>query len=157
MKTRFLFPHKYKKIGWIFLIPSTLFGLFVIFTDYEPEWLNLPMFTFYSQGFPLSDNHTTAYFSLIETNIANETVGVFFIVSAMLVAFSKAKNEDEFITKIRLESLVWATFVHFGILLMGILFVFDLEFFTFMVFNMFTLLIIFIVRFNIALYKSKTI
>jgi len=152
MKTRFLFPHKYKKIGWIFLIPSTLFGLFVIFTDYEPEWLRLPMFTFFAGGID-----ETSYFSIIKTNVANELASVFFLISAMLVAFTKAKNEDEFITKIRLESLVWATFFHFGILLIGMLFVFNLEFFTFMIFNMFTLLILFILKFNISLYKSKRI
>ena len=154
MKTRFLLPPKYKKIGWIFLIPSTIFGLFIMFTDFEPEWLKLPMFTFYAEGFPLS-NQETVYFSTIKTNIANELAGVFFLVSAMMVAFAKAKDEDEFITKIRLESLVWATFLHFGILLIGMLFVFGLEFFTFMIFNMFTLLILFIFKFNWALYKSK--
>tara|TARA_B100000809_G_scaffold265972_1_gene326607 strand:+ start:2674 stop:3144 length:471 start_codon:yes stop_codon:yes gene_type:complete len=156
MKTRFLFPHKYKKIGWIFLIPSTLFGLFVIFTDYEPEWLRFSMFTFFEGGVPLF-NDGTAFFSIIKTNVANELASIFFLISAMLVAFTKAKNEDEFITKIRLESLVWATFFHFGILLIGMLFVFNLEFFTFMIFNMFTLLILFILKFNISLYKSKRI
>jgi len=155
MKTRFLFPNKYKNIGWLFLIPSTIFGIFIMFTpSFEPEWLKLPMLSVFSQGSPLSNEGTTC-FSFIKTNIANELVGIFFLVSAMLVAFSKAKNEDEFITKIRLESLVWATFFHFGILLFGMLFVFDLEFFTFMIFNMFTLLILFILKFNWALYKSK--
>jgi len=155
METRFLFPHKYKKIGWILLIPSTIFGLFIMFTNFEPDWLKLPMFTFFSQGFPLADTDGTVWFSTIKTNVANEIAGVLFLISAMVVAFTKAKNEDEFITKIRLESLVWATFFHFGILLIGMLFVFDLEFFTFMIFNMFTLLILFIFKFNLALYKSK--
>ena len=111
---------------------------------------------FFAGGIPLFSDET-AYFSIIKTNVENELASVLFLISAMLVAFSKAKNEDEFIIKIRLESLVWATFFHFRILLIEMLFVFNLEFFTFMVFNMFTLLIIFIVRFNIALYKSKTI
>jgi len=154
MKTRFLLPHKYKNFGWLFLIPSTIFGLFVFFTNYEPEFLKLPMFTFISQGMPLS-NDGVVFFSTIKTNITNELAGVFFLLSAMMVAFSKAKNEDEFISKVRLESLVWATFFHFGILLIGMLFVFNLEFFTFMIFNMFTLLILFIFKFHLALYKIK--
>jgi len=154
MKTRFLFPHKYKKIGWLFLIPSTIFGLFVTFTDFEPEWLKLPMFTIFSQD-SLFGGGNVKCFSIIKTNVANEIAGVCFLLSAMLVAFAKAKNEDEFITKIRLESLVWATFIHFGMLLLGLLFVFDFDFFTFMVFNMFSLLIFYILKFNWALYKSK--
>ena len=154
MKTRFLFPQKYKKIGWLLMIPSTIFGLFVIFTNFEPDWLKFPMFTIFSDATPFSGEES-AFFSVIKTNVANELAGVFFLISAMLVAFSKAKNEDEFITKIRLESLVWSTYIHFGILLFGMLFLFGLEFFTFMIFNMFTLLGVFIIKFNFSLYKSK--
>ncbi len=154
MKTRFLLPHKYKKIGWLFLIPSTIFGLFIIFTSFEPEWLKFPMFTFFAESTPFSGDEPV-YFSMIKTNIANELAGVSFLISAMLVAFSKAKNEDEFITKIRLESLVWATYIHFGMLLIGMLFLFSIEFFTFMIFNMFTLLILYIIKFNFALYRTK--
>jgi hypothetical protein len=155
MKTRFLLPHKYKKIGWIFLIPSAIFGLFILFIspDFEPEWLNMKVFTFYTKNyFPKEEVH---YFSLVKANVANELAGIFFLISAMLVAFSKAKNEDEFITKIRLESLVWATYLNYAFLLFGLLFIFSLEFLTFMVFNMFTLLILYILKFNLALYKSK--
>jgi hypothetical protein len=154
MKTKFLLPNKYKKVGWVLMIPSAIFGLFTVFTNFEPEWLKVPMFTFFADKTPFSSEETI-YFSTITTNIANEIAAIFFLVSAILVAFSKAKNEDEFITKLRLESLVWSTYIHFGILLIGMLFLFNIEFFTFMIFNMFTLLLVFIVKFNVSLFKSK--
>ncbi len=154
MKTRFLLPNRYKKIGWILLIPASLFGVFVVLTDFEPDWLRLPVFTFFSEGTPFSGQGTTS-FSTIKNNVANEIAGILFLISAMMVAFSKAKDEDEFIVRIRLESLVWATYVHFALLLIGMLFLYDFEFFHFMIYNMFTLLILFIAKFNIALHKSK--
>lgn len=151
MKTRFLLPHKFKKVGWLMLIPSTILGLLVISNNFEPHFLKLPVFVLYMDRITGED----VYFSIIETNIANELVGILFLMSAMLVSFSKAKNEDEYITKIRLESLVWATYANYAILLLALILVFGFGFLTFMVINMFTLLILFIIKFNFALYKSK--
>ena len=70
---------------------------------------------------------------------------------------SKEKIEDEYIAKTRLESLVWATYLNYCILLLALLFVYDMAFFWVMIFNMFTLLLFFIVRFNYLIFKlNKT-
>ena len=96
------------------------------------------------------------FFGMTENNILNEIMGALIIVSGLLVAFSKEKVEDEYIAKTRLESLVWATYLNYGILLIALLFVYDLSFFWVMIFNMFTLLLFFIVRFNYQVYKLKS-
>ena len=95
------------------------------------------------------------FFSITENNILDEIIGLLLIIGALLIAFSKEKSEDEFISKIRLESLVWATYINFAILIFTIIFIYDMIFFWVLVFNMFTVLIFFIIRFNWALYKSK--
>jgi len=48
MKTKMLLPNKFKTPGWIMLIPTTLFGLYIIFSDFEFDFLNARVFTFYS-------------------------------------------------------------------------------------------------------------
>ena len=73
---------------------------------------------------------------------------------AMFVGFSKEKREDEFIAKLRLSSLLWAVWVNYVLLLFAFLFVYGTSFLTVMIYNMFTVLIIFIVRFNYILYKN---
>ena len=76
----------------------------------------------------------------------------------MLVGFSKEKNEDEFISEIRLSSLLWAVWVSYMLLLIAFLLIYGSPFLEVMVYNMFTILIIFIVRFNFILYKNaKTV
>ena len=65
-------------------------------------------------------------------------------------------DEDEFIMKLRLESLVWAVYVNYAILILTILFVYELHFFSILVFNMFTLLIFFAIRFNLLLKRANT-
>jgi hypothetical protein len=85
----------------------------------------------------------------------DEISGLLLIIGGLLIVSSKAKSEDEFISKIRLESLLWATYVNYFILILTIIFIYDLIFFWILVFNMFTVLIFFIFRFNWVLYKSK--
>jgi hypothetical protein len=98
------------------------------------------------------------YFSLSYTNITNTVIGVCFILGAMLVSFSKEKYEDEFIAEVRLSSLLWAVFVSYMLLLISFLFVYGTPFLDVMVYNMFTVLIIFIVKFNYSLYQNaKTV
>lgn len=151
MKTNYLFPNRYKKIGLSVLIPSLILGLIALVFEFEPEALDLNVFAFFVDEI-FGDKK---YFGWTENNILNEIFGVLIIVSAVLVAFSKENQEDEFISKIRLESLVWATYLNYGILLLAILFVFDFSFLWVMIFNMFTILLFFIIRFNWQVYKLK--
>ncbi len=71
-----------------------------------------------------------------------------------MVSFSKEKREDEFIANLRLSSLLWSVWVHFVLLLLAFLFIWGFSFLNVMVYNMFTILIIFIIRFNYLLYRG---
>jgi len=93
--------------------------------------------------------------TIIHDNFTQELAGILFIVGAFFIAFSKEKNEDEYIAKIRLESLLWATYVTFAIQILCLLFFYDFTFLKWMIINMFTILIVFIVRYNYIIYYSK--
>ena len=151
MKTNYLFPHAWKKPGWVLFILGIFFGFYYLFFQQEPPFFNVRLFALVDGPFlkPYS------FFTLVNTNALDEIIAVLLLVGGILIAFSKEKKEDEFIAKIRLESLVWATYVNYAILLIAVLFFFDLAFLWVLVFNLFTLLFFFIVRFNWLLYKSK--
>ena len=151
MKTTILFPNSWKRLGWIILIPSAFLGVLLVFFDLQFSFLELPVFTIYTNGF----GGKQTWFGFFEGNYTNTLVGALVIIGGMFVAFSKEKKEDEFIAKTRLESLIWAVFINYSVLLFGMLFFFNLEFLNVMIFNMFTVLIIFIIRFNYMLLKSK--
>ena len=153
MSNKLLLPNKYKFIGWCLLIPATILGVILSFTNFET-------FPFKTKVFAIFNNELfgkTQLFSFIEANITNTIVGVIFIVGAIFVGFSKEKREDEFIAKLRLSSLLWAVWVNYVLLLLAVLFVYGTAFFTVMVYNMFTVLLIFIFRFNYILYKNTKI
>ncbi|MDP3312713.1 hypothetical protein [Lutibacter sp.] len=86
-------------------------------------------------------------------NIIDEIISILIIVGGIIVAFSKTKNEDEYITIIRMESLIWATYVNYTVLIIAVLFVFDFTFLHVMIYNMFTILLFFIIRFHYILFK----
>lgn len=150
MKHNLLIPNKYKKYGWMIVIPSFIVGVTLTIVNFRPDWLKMKVFNF----FPNNDLFAkTKLFSWMEVNMTNTIIGVLFITGALIVAFSKEKNEDEFISDIRLISLRWAVLINYLLLIIAFIFVYNLSFFTVMIYNMFTVLIIFIVRFHFVLYK----
>lgn len=153
MKLNYLFPHRFKRIGTLILIPFMLLGWYVVNYDIEPE-----IFDFNVPAIFVDEIMGEKFvFGMTENNILNEIVGVVLIISFLMVAFSKEKQEDELIAKIRLDSLVWATYVNYAVLLFSMLFIYGMSFFWVMIFNMFTILLFFIVRFNWQVKKlNKT-
>ena len=149
MVSNYLLPNKYKKVGWFLLIPSLVLGfLFTIGIEYN---INTTVFAFWFDDI-MED---LVLFSFIKENIYNEIIGICLLISLALVAFSKEKNEDEYISRVRLDSLLWATYINYGLLFLAIIFIYGIPFQTIMIYNMFTILLIFIIRFNIVLFITK--
>lgn len=153
MSNQLLLPNKFKKVGWLMLLPAMIAGVILSVTDYQAAWLNVKVFALVNNGF----FDKPQFFSLIETNITNTLVGVVFIVGAILVIFSREKTDDEYIANLRLKSLQWSILLNNILLLFAFLFIYGTTFLSIMVYNMFTTVIIFIIRFNYIIYKSKKI
>lgn len=153
MSSQLLLPNKFKIIGWCFLIPASIIGILFTMNDFNYEWINARVFALIADG--PGTFSKDKYFTTITTNVTNTVVGAAFIIGAMLVGFSKEKKEDEFISELRLSSLLWAVWINYGLLLLAFLFVYGWSFITVMIYNMFTVLIIFLARFNYLLYKSS--
>ena len=150
MTSNLLLPNKFKIIGWFILIPTIIAGAFLTFTGFDSITLNAKVFALLNTEF-MSE---TTYFQFIKTDITQTLVGVLFLIGGLLVSFSKEKIEDEYIAKLRLSSLLWAVGVNYILLLLCFVFVYGTGFLTVMVYNMFTVLIIFIIRFNYLLLKN---
>jgi hypothetical protein len=154
MFKQILLPNPCKRIGWILLVPAASVGFFLMLTDLESKLqLKSKVFALYNDSILGSEGH----FGIISTDITNTLVGVVFIIGAMMVGFSKEKNEDEYIANLRLSSLMWAVWVNYVLLLLSFIFVYGMGFLHVMIYNMFTVLIIFIGRFNLILFKNKMI
>jgi hypothetical protein len=154
MNSRFLFSHTFKPFGWLLFLIGLCFGIFLMINDFDYFNLEIKVFPLVSDSGFFSSNKPLQWST---NNIADELVAIVIIIGGILVAFSKTKDEDEYISKIRMESLIWATYVNYGILILAILFVFDMSFFNVLIYNMFTVLLFFIIRFHYVLYKTKKV
>ena len=154
MKTHFLFPNKFKMLGWILFIPAFMASLFISFSDLNIDnyWV-ANVFAFIDSDI-MGPNR---YFSVSSNSIVDEVLLFSLIIGGTLIGFSKLKIEDEFTSKIRYESLVWATYLNYGLILFFTIFIYGLSYLNILFFNTFTLLLFFIIRFHYLIYKlNKT-
>ena len=153
MKTNYLLPYRYKMLGWILFLIGLISGILLFINDYEYPNLTVKVFSIYYEGIFDSEN---GFFKLVHNNIADEIVAAMIIVGGLLVGFSKEKVEDEFIYKLRKDSLLWAIIFNYIVLMFTIIFIFDMAYFHVLVLNMFTPLLFFIIRFNFLKLKSRS-
>ncbi|WP_147381161.1 hypothetical protein [Parabacteroides sp. AM08-6] len=148
MEMNYLFPAICKKIGWILLIPFGLLSIYCLF-EFNYEGMNpvqvsskailfLPKFLGVGAGSALDE-------------IA--TIGL--AISLLLVGFSKEKDEDECIAKIRMNSLVWAILVNYLLLILATLFIYEVAYLSVAFVGMFTVLIFFIAKYKWELNRFR--
>ena len=154
MKTSYLLPHKYKTLGWVLFVLGLISGGIVVFGGYDFDILKINVLSIYDEGGFLSGEK--GFFNIIVNSILDELAALSIIIGGLLVGFTKEKIEDEFIYKLRNDSLVWAIIFNYFILAFTVIFVYEFSFFHVLVFNMFTPLLFFIFRFNFLKYKSDS-
>jgi hypothetical protein len=141
---KLLLPRKFKLLGILLLIPSMVLGILVVYYDFSFSFLNLPK--------PLP---TANLLDLSDYNLTNEFALTGMIIGLLMIAFAREKHEDEFINKLRLESLQWAVIINYLLLLFATWFINGASFLQVMVYNMLTVLVIFIVCFHLMLIRAK--
>jgi hypothetical protein len=139
-----LLPSKFKWIGLTILVPSLILGLLILYKDFSFSFLNLPQRVARPNELDLGDH-----------NLTNEVALSGIIIGLMMIAFSREKHEDEFINRLRLESLQWSVIINYVLLLIATWFINGAGFLQVMVYNMLTVLVIFIVYFHVMLLKIK--
>ncbi|MCK0180631.1 hypothetical protein MWU50_15130 [Flavobacteriaceae bacterium S0862] len=154
MKINYLLPNKFKLIGWILLIIGLICGAFLFFGDFGNSAIQL------TEDVVINDRDLidgkSAFYNIVGNSLVDEIIVLLIIFGGLIVGFSKEKIEDEFIFKLRNDSLVWAIIFNYLVLIITVLFVYGLSFFHVLVFNMFTPLLFFIVRFNFLKFKSTS-
>lgn len=143
MKNRLLLPSKYKVYGWIIFL--SFVALHVLANIIYPQiGTKIAFHGFHPPGFweGLSDSDLTL-------------VGAGVLLGLMMICFSREKNEDEYISYLRLRSWQLSVLISYGILFVTNLLVYGGWFLSFMIYNLLTVLIVFIVTFNLSLHKLK--
>jgi hypothetical protein len=142
MQKDWLLPHSFRLVGWILVIPAVILGF---------VWIYVGAI----EG-SLADLLGKAFESIKPLNyFVDEFISITAIIGLLMIGFAREKVEDEMIRQVRLESLQWAIYVHYGCLLISILCFYDFAFLNVMIYNMFTPLLVFVSRYLWALKKLK--
>lgn len=145
-----LFPYRARYIGWLIFIPAAVLGMATMINDFAfdfltftvPKWLFLISTDVEVQGRPV-------------VNLTNELAAICSILGLFLIAFSRERIEDEFVSRLRLEALQWSVVANYVILAVLILLSHGLGFFYVLSYNMFTLLLVFIARMQWLMYRHN--
>jgi hypothetical protein len=148
MKTPILLPHRFKTLGWaVFLCSMTL----LIYMNLIHAWLNdgnrleIPELVWaYADSFKYSN-----------PNLTNVLLSSALFIGLLLICFVKEKQEDEYISYLRLKSWQTAVLLSYALLFTANWLIYGLMFFEFMVLNLLTVPLVFIIRFNYSIYKLK--
>lgn len=148
MKSNLLLPSRFRIIGILLVIPSLVLGFLFRFRDFTFDFLTI------------TQSHSTVKGKNInldeQINLTDELALTGLIIGLLFIAFSRQKQEDEFIHHTRLQSWQWAVVINYGLLLIATWLVHGFGYIDVMMYNMLTVLIIFIVRFHIVLFRNKT-
>lgn len=155
MKSKLLIAHRWKTLGWILTVPALIAGVIYMTLDSPDQYMvvNVPRWLmnlfWYEKDIFHPDNTGPLPMSILD-----ETISIALLVGLLLLAFSKEKIEDEWIQRVRLESLQWAILINSILLIAFTLFTYGMPFFSVMIYNMFTPLLIFVGRFYYVLYLN---
>ena len=151
MKSKLLLPNVFRNIGWSLFIPFLLWGIGYLFCD--GTFIDIDV----SNTIALFDGFSDTKFFCITKNDSwtDEFIVIFLTVSMLFIGFSKEKDEDECIASIRMNALIWAIMVNSILLIIGTILIFGLPYLNFMTIYMFSLLLLFIVKYTWDIYQFR--
>jgi len=150
MKTKFLLPNRFKYVGWAIALPALILMVLSLHYEFAFQFLH---YQSPKGGQFMSDNDFL--WNIHDENFTNEIGSLILISGLLMIAFSREKDEDERIAKLRLESLLWAVLVNSILIMLSIVFIYGVDFLNVMVYNICTPLILFIARFNLLRYFER--
>ena len=120
-----LFPHSFQRVGWIIFAIGVVLGAYSIFKGFDGSY------------------------------IMNNVTIISIIVGGLFATCSREKIEDEMTQQLRLNSLLTALYINYAALIACALLVYDMDFLNVMIYNMFTILLIFMVVFRWKIWRMK--
>lgn len=142
MKKNYLFPTTFRKIGWCLFVPFAVLCLICLFGDVDVNLLETSVFSVIPWG-------------ITKDSLFDELSMIGLTLSLLFIAFSREKDEDECIVNIRSNSLIWATMTGYFLLILCTMLIYDISYLNFVFIDLFMILILFILKYHIELYRFR--
>jgi hypothetical protein len=151
MKPLPLLPNRFKIVGWVLLLPFTVLGLMrlINYEKIELSWLE------YSRDGADFLNGGDWLFNLRYNNFTDELISLGLLLGLALVAFARTRTEDEWTIHLRLSAWLWSIIANTMVVTLSITLIYNGMFLTVMAVNLFSVLFLFIVRFEYLLWRER--
>ena len=149
MKKIFFFFYNFKKVGWAILIPTFVIG-FMMFIDGCNGFPGYLM-----KGLDPAGGLYRVLDSDAMTAILNNIAIIGISVGSLFVVCSREPIEDELITQVRLNSLLVALYLNTAFVVVSALCFYELDYLYVMIGNIFTVLLVFLVVYEVKLWRLK--
>lgn len=92
---------------------------------------------------------------MVETDAMRQISIVLFTISLLFIAFSREKEEDEYMEYLRSRSMRWAMLISGIVTIVVTLLVYNLAYLYFVFINLYLILILFILKYRIDLHRLR--
>ena len=159
MKKNYLFPHRFKWIGWCLFIPfALLFFVGGSMEIIEDDLISFPTLVINAGqlDFKLNEGNPTGLVASIQReDMFNEICIVAMSLGLLFVAFARENDEDEYVEHLRLYSFAWAIKANTLLLILGTWFFFGGLYLWFILFWLISLFLIYIAKFQWELRQMR--
>lgn len=141
MKSIPLLPHRFKMMGLILVVPGIFLGVLSIYFDFRPDFLTV---------------ETNPDLLFMNTqNLLDEVALTLTLLGLLAIAFSREKIEDEFVSQVRLNSLMWSFGFYYLIILLAVWVLYNDNFWTLMIYHLFMPIVFYVVLFRINILRAS--
>jgi hypothetical protein len=144
-------PKGFRPLGIALLVTGIVLSVLKYYFNLKPDVLELKVFAFYS--FYIESKK----FSMITHQMLGEIAGLLLLGGLFLIAFTKEKEESEFIDRLRLKAFLFAGYLNLFYLIISILFFFGFGFVGALTLFSVVWLATYLVIFRITLMRSKRV
>lgn len=155
MKKDYLLPRRFKTLGWVVLLPTLFLGAVAIFSGTGTEGLAEIIGKAIGQGRLASTADSVRRIGNDIEPWLNNVLIIGIIGGSMLVTCSRERVEDEMIGRIRLNALLLSLYVNFAVVIVAALCVYGIDFLDVLVYNLFTLPLLFLMIYKGMLWKEN--
>jgi len=149
MKRKLLLPNKCKTIG-LALLP---FAIVLLIAVYHYDFsIPLLQYNLKPNNNLLGGNSDFIFSKNFGADLSGEVAMLATFISLFMVAFSAEKNEDEYVSSVRLHALQLSVYINYIVLAVTSIFIYGFGFLMVMELNLFTIPVLFILIFNFNLH-----
>ena len=148
-KNSILLPRGFRPVGIVFALAGVILLVIRFYYGIKPEFFNIKVFAIFSSYLE------SKYFEVVTNQMIEEIGGILVLTGLFLTAFSREREEEEWMNALRLRSFFITAYINAAFLILAILFTFGFGFVYMIILNLVLWLVLYIIFFRTLLFLNR--